>query len=76
MKKIIIFLSLMVILLPGTALSYFIDDFDGNSLSSYWTVINEDNTSYSVSDGYLYTKTNAGDLWGSYNDYITQVSHP
>ncbi len=69
MKKIIIFLSLMVILLPGTALSFF-DDFTGNTLSSDWIVKNENKNLYSVSNGYLHTQTNAGDLWENSNNYI------
>jgi len=47
----------------------FIDNFDGTSLGSWWTVLHENTSTYSVSGGQLHTKTMPGDLAYWDNDY-------
>ena len=43
------------------------DNFNGNSIGSFWTVDNEDTSKYNVSNGALNITTARGDLYGGYN---------
>ncbi|MBQ1186237.1 MAG: glycoside hydrolase family 3 C-terminal domain-containing protein [Clostridia bacterium] len=50
------------------------DNFNGNSIGSFWTVDNEDTSKYNVSNGALNITTAKGDLYGGYNEQTPVVN--